>query len=304
MKPPFIITVGGGKGGIGKSTVITNIAASLSQKGCSVGLIDADLGGANLHICLGMRRPSVHLVDFVSGAAKTLSETALPTQIPNTWLISGSNESFDSANLKFSQKQRLIAHINKLEAQYILIDLGAGSDNQVVDFFAAFPFGIVISDSLPTSIENAYGFLKNGIIRGLLRLYPADRELGDLVRRFSAPKQEGNFATVDEMMGAIGRTFPAQARSMKEWLHGRKLFLVLNMVKDRDDIITGKRFCELVRKYLGVGLVYIGYVAYSPDVRASIRAMKPLVLADKPSPVRECFSAIADNLMALTKGRA
>ena len=54
MKDPVIISVGGGKGGVGKSTITTNIGAVLTTRGFSVGYIDADLGGANLHLCLGI----------------------------------------------------------------------------------------------------------------------------------------------------------------------------------------------------------------------------------------------------------
>ena len=67
MSNPIIISVGGGKGGVGKSTITANIGTILVQKGFSVGFIDADLGGANLHLCLGVRRPLTGLQDYLRG---------------------------------------------------------------------------------------------------------------------------------------------------------------------------------------------------------------------------------------------
>jgi len=72
MKDPIIISVGGGKGGIGKSTITANIGASLTLKGYSVGYIDADLGGANLHLCLGVKRPYAGLQDYIRENLKNL----------------------------------------------------------------------------------------------------------------------------------------------------------------------------------------------------------------------------------------
>jgi flagellar biosynthesis protein FlhG len=164
------------------------------------------------------------------------------------------------------------------------------------------PYGIVISDVLPASIENAYGFLKNAVVRGLMRLFPGRREIHDRLFKFSDSKREGGFSTLDQFLAAFRGEFPVEAAGMKEWLALRRCFLVLNMVKNTDDIEIGKRFTEIVKKYLGVKLFYIGYVAYTTDIRKSLRHLKPAVL-DEPMPATlSCFEAIADNLEALTRG--
>ena len=171
MTNPIIVSVGGGKGGVGKSTVTANIGTLLVRKNFSVGFIDADLGGANLHLCLGVRRPETGLQDYIRGNSKQLRDIAVSTKIPNSWLISGASDILELANPKFAQKQKIIRNLAKMDADFLFVDLGAGSDNNVTDFFAAFPFGVIVTDGLPTSVENAYGFLKNSILRGLSRLF-------------------------------------------------------------------------------------------------------------------------------------
>lgn len=303
MENPVIISVGGGKGGIGKSTVTANIGALLARKQYSVGFIDADLGGANLHLCLGIRRPPAGLQDYLSGKYKTLREVTVPLQLPRSWLISGASDIMELANPNFAQKQKIIRNLSGMEADFILVDLGAGSDNNVTDFYAAFPFGIIVTDGLPTSIENAYGFLKNGILRGLARLFSGNGEIQNCIRKFSDPKSGRACATVSELLEGLSHWFPAAVQRMRTWLRQRRTFLVLNMVKDPEDVKVGERFAEMVRKYLSINMYYIGYVIFSPEVRKSIKAMRPLVEFCENSRVAECFASVTGNLIALTKGR-
>ncbi len=303
MGEPVIISIGGGKGGVGKSTVTANIGALLIRKGYSVGFIDADLGGANLHLCLGQRRPTCGLQDFISGKYKKLQEVAVPLELPKSWLISGASDIVELANPNFAQKQKIIRQLSAMETDFILVDLGAGSDNHVTDFFAAFSNGIIVSDGLPTSIENAYGFLKNGILRGLNRLFAGRADIQRHIKRFVDPRTGSAYSTIGELVEGVGRLYPETASPMRSWLQQRKTFLILNMVKDADDIRVGERFSGMVKKYLSIPMVYIGYIVFSPDVRKSIRAGKPLVETAEHSPATDCFHSITGNLVALTKGQ-
>jgi flagellar biosynthesis protein FlhG len=304
MADPIIMSIGGGKGGVGKSTVTANIGTALTQKGFSVAFVDADLGGANLHLCLGVKRPKAGLQDFITGKYKQLSDIIIPTCVPNGVLISGASDILELANPNFSQKQRIIKNLKNVSADFILVDLGAGSDYHVTDFFAAFPYGIIVSDGLPTSIENAYGFLKNGIIRGLVRLFPGKTELQDLIKGFSDPVSKRVFSTMDEMLLFFKQDYSEEFLQMKEWIHSRRTLLVLNMIRNADDIKVGIRFSEMVKKYLSITLHYIGYVMFTPEIRTSIKELKPLMLRTENSLTKECFEAITKNLLAITKGRS
>src|SRR5687768_14111356 len=78
-RPRRIIAVGGGKGGIGKSMVSANLGVALAQAGLNVLLVDADLGGANLHTCLGVGQPTATLSDFLRKNKAQLDEVIIPT---------------------------------------------------------------------------------------------------------------------------------------------------------------------------------------------------------------------------------
>ena len=88
----MIWTIGGGKGGSGKSFLTVNMGICLSKLGVRVVLIDADLGGANLHTFLGISPPTLSLSDFIKKRVSHLREVLIPTAIPNLQLLTGAQD--------------------------------------------------------------------------------------------------------------------------------------------------------------------------------------------------------------------
>ena len=115
-----IWAVGGGKGGTGKTVVTASIGILLAKAGKKVIIIDADLGGANLHTCLGIRHPSTTIADFLLKKVPSLDELLIETPIKNLSLISGANDFLTIANIPFAQKQKLIRYIKNLPSDYII----------------------------------------------------------------------------------------------------------------------------------------------------------------------------------------
>lgn len=302
MAFPVIVTVGGGKGGVGKSIITANLGTVLASRGKVVGFIDGDLAGANLHLYLGVKRPRIGLSEFLNGSCPHLREASIPTTVQNTWLISGASGILNLANPRFTQKQKIINQLKTMDADILFVDLGAGSSSQVVDFYAAFTYGIVVCDGLPTSVENAYGFLKNGIVRGMLRLFPGNTNMQGLIQEFTNPGSPRGCATIPEALAQLGQSHPVEASLARSWLKQKKTLLVLNMVRDRADIQVGDRFREIVHKYLGINLMYAGYVVFSDTVRASARLMTPAMAQNASPELASCFDALADNLIRATAG--
>ena len=122
-----IWSIGGGKGGTGKSFLTGNLGVLLARHGLRTLLIDADLGAANLHTLLGLPHPDISLSDFINKNVPTLSETVLETPIPNLFLISGARNKLDVANLGYGQKTRMLRAISGLDYHTILLDLSSGT---------------------------------------------------------------------------------------------------------------------------------------------------------------------------------
>ena len=120
---PTIVAVGGGKGGAGKSIFSALMAFWLARLGKRTILMDADLGGANLHTLLGILSPERTLNDFVTKKIEELEGVCIETGEKNLRLISGASEVLSLANPHFSQKVKLMTHLSRLDTDYVVLDL-------------------------------------------------------------------------------------------------------------------------------------------------------------------------------------
>ncbi len=154
-----VYAITSGKGGVGKSNFVANLALALQEEGQKVLVFDADLGLANLDVILGAT-PNYTLNHVISGA-KTLEEIIIrgAGDLP---LIPGGSGIEELANLSKHQINNLIRHWQEIEQKYdiILIDTGAGLSDKVLDFVLAADEIILISTTEPTSITDAYGVIK------------------------------------------------------------------------------------------------------------------------------------------------
>src|SRR5512136_1659022 len=109
-----IWSIGGGKGGIGKSLIAASVGWQLARMGRRVVLVDADLGGANLHTCLGLPPSGRTLADFIQRRVSSIDEIVVDTGVPGLSLISGASDLLSAANIKHLQKLRVMNHIRAL----------------------------------------------------------------------------------------------------------------------------------------------------------------------------------------------
>ena len=167
-----IIPVASGKGGVGKSLFSVNLAIALAEAGNRVLLADLDLGASNAHTVLGLRAVSKGIGCFFTDPNTTVDELITDTEYPNLRFLSGEGEIPGLANIRASQKNRLIRQLRKQNADYLILDLGAGTSSVTVDFFLLSSEGIIVTTPNLTAILNAYLFLKNAIFRILWQSFP------------------------------------------------------------------------------------------------------------------------------------
>ena len=157
-KPPIIIAVGGGKGGVGKSLVSANLAVRLAGSGVRVVAIDLDIGGANLHTYFGQGAPSYNLADAIVYGRKNLQDIIIPSGTAGVSLIAGGGEEAwgGASSIHDGTLRKLFQAIFSLKrlglADIVILDLGAGTHRHTLDFFAAAHLGLLTVLPEPTSI--------------------------------------------------------------------------------------------------------------------------------------------------------
>jgi len=150
-----IWAVGGGKGGVGKTVFTANLAVSLANRGKRVIVVDADLGGANIHTILGVKKIKHNLGDFlINKKFRNISDVVVETPVKNLGLVSGANGILELANPSFAQKMKVISGLRKVDADIVLLDLGAGTTFNTLDFFNLADSKILVACPEPTSIQN------------------------------------------------------------------------------------------------------------------------------------------------------
>ena len=175
-----IIAIGGGKGGVGKSFVSTNLAIFLANMGFNTLLLDLDLGAPNVHTSLGEPLPTKNFHDFLDNKVESLNDVLHPTQIPRLKMITGANDHRDLANISIADQSRLMSGIYKQKSDFIVLDLSAGTHTSTLDFFLMADYNLITLTPDPTSIENAYRFMKAAFFRKIKR-YEQQLSLDGLV---------------------------------------------------------------------------------------------------------------------------
>ena len=269
--------VGGGKGGDGKSLLTANVGITLAQMGKRVCLIDADLGGANLHTCLGVAQPEATLDDFITRQTETLDELAVHTSVPNLSLISGAGDVFGAANPKYQTKMRLIRKIQSMDFDHVILDLGAGTAFNTLDFFLSAHRGVLLCVPEPTSIENLYRFMKAAFYRRLRQL---DRQfqVRDLVRVAMTRKNGNRVASLRELFEHIKQLEPERGARLEAAMQRFRPKLVVNQVRSGADARVGQQIALAVRRYFGIDMQFAGYLEYDDIVWRAVRKRRPLLL--------------------------
>jgi flagellar biosynthesis protein FlhG len=290
-------SIGGGKGGTGKSFVTLSLGIRMARMGKKVVIIDADLGGANMHTLLGIRSPDLTLNDFLEKRADTLNQVCIGTPIDNLNLISGGDDILNLANPKFSQKERIIRNLRKLEADYIFLDLGAGTSFNILDFFIYTPGKIIVVSPFPTSVQNAYGFIKSALYRKLSRLFVRNNEILRLIKRLVDPGSEERINSTVELIAAVDKLDTASAALMQKEVDAFKIKLIVNMAKSEENKKVGDIIKIVSDKYLGVDVEVLKTIPFDALVEKSILLTKPLLFSDTGSEVSASLYEIASDIL-------
>ena len=156
---PLVLSIASGKGGVGKTSLSVNLAYSLSKMNKKVVLFDADLGLANVDVMLGIS-PKLTLFHLFNENAD-INEVLFPTGYGFDILPASSGVS-DMVNLSKGQKLDLLDSMDYLDENidYLIIDTGAGINDNVLYFNIAVQERMLVLTPDPTSLTDCYALIK------------------------------------------------------------------------------------------------------------------------------------------------
>jgi flagellar biosynthesis protein FlhG len=290
-----VISIGGGKGGIGKSLISANLGIELARRGKRVVLVDVDLGGANLHTTLGVEVPRRTLSDFIERKVSCIDEVVTPTGIKNLGLVSGALDHLDAANPRYAQKMRLLRHVQQLDADFAILDLGAGTSTNVLDFFLVSDHGVLVLVPEPTAVENAYRFVKAAFwrrMRNVAQVFGYEPLLRSVM-------DGASFRSPVELVETVSRKDPEAGANLARQLAVFRPRLVVNQARTPQDADIGRAVVAAWRKYFGLEMDYLGFINYDDEMWRTLRARRPFLLERPDSPAAKAFATVVDGLLAL-----
>ena len=288
-------SIGGGKGGIGKSIVTLGLGITMAKMGKKIILIDADLGGANLHTLMGVRYPALTLEDFILKRVERLEDIVIETQIEGIGLICGADDIMGAANPKFAQKIRLLNQLEDLPADLVLLDLGAGTSFNVLDFFNYSAGKIAVSTNQSTSLQNVYGFIKSAMFRFVSREFARDEEVLHLLHQ--AGNRHAKISSIGDILTHLKGKAPEKYDRLKHMMNHFEIFLVVNMVKTELDRKAGQIIQKVCADFLDLHLEIFGSLVYDPEVEKAVNQMLPFPVRSLDSPAAMGLQYIATQLL-------
>jgi flagellar biosynthesis protein FlhG len=270
--------------------VAANLGVLLAAKGFKVALVDLDLGGANLHLCLGYKvLLQQNINDFLRKRVDSLQDIMLKSEY-GPYLIGGDSSELGAANIDFGRKLKLLKAVENLNADFVILDLGGDTSYNIIDFFLKADFGIIMTTRDSASYIGAYHFLKAAMYRRFHRLFGPESRFksyrnADLERLIhDAIMPVGGVApkTINELLERVRAEQPAHFPFVSEVVEKFSSYLLVNKVPNRlwdsfdvNPIIT--RIQQVTKSYLSKEVTYLGSISQQPEVESSMMDLVPVV---------------------------
>jgi len=195
---PTVIAVGSAARGLGKSVVVSNLAASIAGLGRRVVVVDLDYRAPRQHTLFGVTSPEGGLQAWLERKRARQDELAQATRVRNLRLLPAPAAG-DATPPSRDERLALVRELNDLDSDVILIDVGADNRDDLFDFFAINAVRLLVTSRAPAALQATYAFLKSAALRAERKHGAHAREAltrfaGGLVgNSIDAPEQEETF---------------------------------------------------------------------------------------------------------------
>ncbi|EIC00843.1 MULTISPECIES: AAA family ATPase [Treponema] len=291
-----IIPVASGKGGVGKSLLSANLAIALGKAGKKVVLADLDLGASNLHLVIGQMSPKKGIGTFLTGESK-FEDIIEKTEYENVSFIAGDSEIPGLSSLKFAQKNSLIKHFQNVDADYLILDLGAGTHLTILDLFLLSPQGIIVTAPTVTATLNGYLFLKNAVFRLMAATFKKGTKANEYLAKLKNDSASLQRLYIPKLIETISGIDPESAEKFKNRIRKFHPRLIMNMIDEPKDADKAQKIRRSCQQYLGLEVESLG-IMYRDTMQDKALSSRLPVSVYKPNAVlSQAIFRIAEKIM-------
>jgi flagellar biosynthesis protein FlhG len=283
---PKVIAFASPKGGLGTSVLVANLGIQLAKKGKTVLLLDLALTEASLHLAVGMPRPDRHLGSLVSRQVAELKDAAVFTPVAGLNLVAGAPEIADVANMAYLLKQKIIHALPSLPYEYVLVDAGAGTASDTLDFLLASTWIVLVCQATATTLETFYRF-KVALLHRLLQDSLSKK-------RYQALSAGINPASPLEGLWDHPETHQEDLDAVEAAIRSRRFSFVLTGLQSEKDARVGHQVEALVRRHFLLPLRYLGGVEWDIQAAAASRSLEAIAKAHPMCPFSMATERLAN----------
>jgi flagellar biosynthesis protein FlhG len=223
------------------------------------------------------------------------------TPIPGLRLLPQRYSIGSTVPIRPGRKPRWIRGLRVLDADYVVLDLGAGTAPATLDLFLGADLGLVVATPEPPSVEGVYRFVRALFQRKLRRAIAKDRYKSRLEERALAellplPAPEALVRQLARYEVALGELAAAELSTLRPRL-------VVNGARLRPDAELGQAMVDLSRRHLGVAFDYMGHIEQDDAVWLSVVRSRPLLVDSPTSKSARNIERIARRVLALAQNR-
>lgn len=291
-----ILPIASGKGGVGKSLLSANLAIALGQAGKKVVLADLDLGASNLHLALGhnVRKNSIGTYLTDKTPFKDIIE---PTEYDNVSFIAGDSQIPGLTTLKSVQKMKLIRNFHSIDADYLILDLGAGTHQIILDMFLQSPQGILVTSPAVTATLDGYLFLKNSVFRLLYMTFKRGTVGHQFLESLKKDVETMKSLYIPKLVEQLEKIDPENTRLFVSRMNQFRPRLVMNMIDDPKDAERSLRIRHSCSQYLGLEIEYLGVMFRDQLQDKALSSRLPVIIYKPHCVLSQAIYRIAEKVM-------
>ena len=291
-----ILPIASGKGGVGKSLLSANLAIALGQAGKKVVLADLDLGASNLHLALGHNVKNNSIGTYLTDKS-SFQSIIEPTEYDNVSFIAGDSQIPGLTTLKAAQKTKLLRNFHSIDADFLILDLGAGTHQIILDMFLQSPQGILVTAPTVTATLDGYLFLKNSVFRLLNTTYKRGSAGHQYLEQLKTNSDAMKSIYIPKLVDQLSVVDPVNTGLFKTRMNQFKPRLVMNMIDDPKDADRAQRIRNSCSQYLGMDLEYLGLMYRDQLQDKALSSRLPVIIYKPNCVLSQAIYRIAEKII-------
>jgi flagellar biosynthesis protein FlhG len=291
-------TIGGGKGGVGKSFLAASLGTALARAGKSVVLVDANFAAPDLHAYVGVKNPNLTLLDVLEHRAE-LTDALIPTPEPGMRFLSCVGDELGMADQNEKDREKMAALLATIDADVVLVDAGNGTTRAVLDFFNLAYQGIVVTSPEAASMRCTYRFIRNAVYRKVQQRFGSNKEVSAALDRQRQQAGSKQAPSMMSFLDSLWPTVPDVALSISDMLKEFRPLLLVNMASSEQEHRSAEMLHSAASKFLNVDILCFSPIPYDPSLRKPRQSKSLPDCGDPDGPLARKIQQAAAHLTAI-----